>query len=142
MDHGDACVQSEVREISRYLYVIIIAQDVPYYCPSCDVNVRRAKKAQKQAQAKELKARARLAESHRVKAVPQIIINKGVIAEEIVTDYDNSTSDDDQLVVDTAKNKNKTVKRKHAQSPESQSPERKSSSVITQTLPQLEVRQL
>ena len=136
MDHGDACVQSEVREISRYLYIIIIAQDVPYYCPSCDVNVRRAKKAQKQAQAKELKARARLAESHRVKAVPQII------AEERVTDYDNSTSDDDQLVVDTAKNKNKTVKRKHAQSPESQSPERKSSSVITQTLPQLEVRQL
>ena len=115
---------------------------MPYYCPSCDVNVRRAKKAQKQAQAKELKARARLAESHRVKAVPQIIINKGVIAEERVTDYDNSTSDDDQLVVDTAKNKNKTVKRKHAQSPESQSPERKSSSVITQTLPQLEVRQL
>ena len=41
--HEDACVQSE---------------QVPYYCPSCDVSVRRAKKAKKQAQAKILKAKS------------------------------------------------------------------------------------
>ena len=41
-------------------------QDVPYYCPSCDVNVRRANKAKKQAQAKEMKAKAQLAESRKV----------------------------------------------------------------------------
>ena len=41
--HEDACVKSE---------------QVPYYCPSCDVSVRRAKKAKKQAQAKILKAKS------------------------------------------------------------------------------------
>jgi len=41
--HEDACVKSE---------------DVPYYCPSCDVSVRRAKKAKKQAQAKIMKAKS------------------------------------------------------------------------------------
>ena len=41
--HEDDCVQSE---------------QVPYYCPSCDVSVRRAKKAKKQAQAKILKAKS------------------------------------------------------------------------------------
>ena len=40
--HEDDCVQSET---------------VPYYCPSCDVSVRRAKKAKKQAQAKIMKAK-------------------------------------------------------------------------------------
>ena len=33
------------------------SEQVPYYCPSCDVSVRRAKKAKKQAKAKILKAK-------------------------------------------------------------------------------------
>ena len=114
-------------------------QDVPYYCPSCDVNVRRANKAKKQAQAKEMKAKAQLAESRKVEVLSKIV-SKQVTNEESVAEYDNSTSDDDQLVIDTARNRNKTSKRKHPQTPdELQSPEKKSSSVITQTLPQLEV---
>ena len=68
------------------------------------------------------------------------IVSKQVTSEESVAEYDNSSSDDDQLVIDTARNRNKTSKRKHPQTPdELQSPEKKSSSVITQTLPQLEV---
>ena len=41
--HEDSCVTDE---------------DAPYYCPSCDVSVRKAKKAKKQAQAKILKAKS------------------------------------------------------------------------------------
>jgi len=40
--HADPCVQSE---------------DVPYFCPSCDVQNRRAKKAKRQSQVKDQKAR-------------------------------------------------------------------------------------
>ena len=40
--HSDPCVQSE---------------DVPYFCPSCDVQNRKAKKAKRQSQAKDQKAR-------------------------------------------------------------------------------------
>jgi len=40
--HADPCVQSE---------------DVPYFCPSCDVQNRRAKKAKRQSQAKDQKAK-------------------------------------------------------------------------------------
>lgn len=42
VSHADPCVQSE---------------DVPYFCPSCDVQNRRAKKAKRQSQAKDQKAR-------------------------------------------------------------------------------------
>ena len=115
-------------------------QDVPYYCPSCDVNVRRANKAKKQAQAKEMKAKAQLAESRKVESLPKTV-TKQVTEEERIAEYDNSASDEDQLVIDTAaRNRHKTSKRKHPPpSSESQSPEKRSSSVITQTLPQLEV---
>lgn len=40
--HADPCVQSE---------------DVPYFCPSCDVQNRRAKKAKRQSQVKDQKAK-------------------------------------------------------------------------------------
>jgi len=40
--HSDPCVQSE---------------DVPYFCPSCDVQMRKAKKAKRQSQAKDQKAK-------------------------------------------------------------------------------------
>ena len=114
-------------------------KDVPYYCPSCDVNVRRANKAKKQAQAKELKAKAQLAETRRIENLPKIV-SKQVTSEVAgVTDHDNSISDDDNLVIDIARNKSKTTKRKHPQAPLLLSPEKKSSSVITQPLPQLEV---
>ena len=86
-------------------------QDVPYYCPSCDVNVRRANKAKKQAQAKEMKAKAQLAESRKVEVLSKIVNSKQVTSEESVAEYDNSSSDDDQLVIDTARNRNKTSKR-------------------------------
>jgi len=42
VSHSDPCVQSE---------------DVPYFCPSCDVQNRKAKKAKRQSQAKDQKAR-------------------------------------------------------------------------------------
>ena len=116
-----------------------IIKDVPYYCPSCDVNVRRANKAKKQAQAKELKAKAQLAESRRVETLPKIASKQATSEEGRVADYDNSTSDDDNLVIDIARNKSKPTKRKNPQTPLVQSPEKKSSSVITQPLPQLEV---
>ena len=87
-----------------------------------------------------MKAKAQLAESRKVEVLSKIVNSKQVIKEDSVTEYDNSTSDDDQLVIDTARNRNKTSKRKHPQAlDEIQSPEKKSSSVITQTLPQLEV---
>ena len=83
-----------------------------------------------------MKAKAQLAESRKVEVLSKIVSKQ----EDSVAEYDNSTSDDDQLVIDTARNRNKTSKRKHPQTPdELPSPEKKSSSVITQTLPQLEV---
>ena len=85
-----------------------------------------------------MKAKAQLAESRKVEVLSKTISKQ--VTEDSVTEYDNSTSDDDQLVIDTARNRNKTSKRKHPQAlDEIQSPEKKSSSVITQTLPQLEV---
>ena len=72
-------------------------QDVPYYCPSCDVNVRRANKAKKQAQAKEMKAKAQLAESRKVEVLSKTISKQ--VTEDSVTEYDNSTSDDELLLV-------------------------------------------
>ena len=60
--HEDACVQSE---------------QVPYYCPSCDVSVRRAKKAKKQAQAKILKARSSEQQNVPVTAEPAVVTSTG-----------------------------------------------------------------
>ena len=114
-------------------------KDVPYYCPSCDVNVRRANKAKKQAQAKELKAKAQLAETRRIENLPKIASKQVTPEGAGVTDNDNSISDDDNLVIDIARNKSKTTKRKPTQAPLLLSPAKKSSSVITQPLPQLEV---
>ena len=47
--HSDPCVQSE---------------DVPYFCPSCDVQNRKAKKAKRQSQAKDQKAKSAAAALH------------------------------------------------------------------------------
>ena len=55
---------------------------MPYYCPSCDVSIRRAKKAKKQAQAKELKAKALASSSAALVAVSS---PSSVEQEEVVT---------------------------------------------------------
>ena len=86
-----------------------------------------------------MKAKAQLAESRKVEVLSKTISKQ--VTEDSVTEYDNSTSDDDQLVIDTARNRNKTKenilrpqmtyngqrRRVHLSSPN------------TQPLPQLEV---
>ena len=62
--HEDACVKSE---------------QVPYYCPSCDVSVRRAKKAKKQAQAKILKAKS--SEQQQVELTPTEPVVSSAVSE-------------------------------------------------------------
>ena len=62
--HEDACVKSE---------------QVPYYCPSCDVSVRRAKKAKKQAQAKILKAKS--SEQQQVELTPSEPVVSSAVSE-------------------------------------------------------------
>ena len=85
-----------------------------------------------------MKAKAQLAESRKVESLSKTV-SKQVTQDNSAAEYDNSTSDDDQLVIDTARNRSKPSKRKHPPPSESQSPEKRNSSVITQTLPQLEV---
>ena len=119
--HQDHCVRSE---------------DVPYYCPSCDVKVRKAKKAKKQAQAKELKARAASAVVVEPIAKQEDFMNVNSInileIEANVNISNDHSSDDDLLVIDTNKFKHKSAKKK---------PEKKSG-VVTEMIPQLEVSQL
>ena len=111
--------QAHYQHISQLFFF----QDVPYYCPSCDVSVRKAKKAKKQAQARETKAKAAV-----------------VVSDARVESHNNSDeasdSGDDQLVIDTDRSRGKTVKRKLQEKTSS------SSAVVTQVIPQLEVSQL
>jgi len=107
--HEDDCVKSE---------------DVPYYCPSCDVSIRKAKKAKRQAQAKEMKARA---------ASEVIVETKIELGNEFCSD-NTSDADSEKLVIDTNKHKSKTGKTKLQAE--------KKFSVVTQVIPQLEVSQL
>ena len=127
---------------------------MPYYCPSCDVSIRRAKKAKKQAQAKELKAKALASSSAALVAVssPSSVEQEEVVtvaqlgdtldqvscdwwtadhvtsySPEVDTTEPGPATDEAQLVMDTAKGRAK-VGAKSAEG-----------SVVTQMLPQLEV---